>query len=77
MSMLPAFRAEFDMRLTDDECKNIAKDVKNMKGVLSVSFSKAASDDTKRCMHVTYVGAANVESDVKKIKGITKTQPMM
>lgn len=77
MSMLPAFRAEFDMRLTDDECKKIAKDVKDMKGVLSVGFSKAAFDDTKRCMHVTHTGAANIESTVKKIKGITKTQPMM
>lgn len=77
MSMLPAFRAEFDKSLSDDDCKKIADDVKAMKGVLSVSFAKAANDTTKRSMSVTYIGSVTVESDVKKIKGITKTQRLM
>lgn len=77
MSMLPAFRAEFDKSLSDDDCQKIVDDVKAMKGVLSVSFARATDDTTKRSLCVTYTGAANVEGTVKKMKGITKTQPMM
>ncbi len=76
MSMLPAFRAEFDKALTDKQCEDIVQDVKKMKGVLSVSFAPAAQNDTRH-MSVTYVGAAAIERDVKKIKGITKTSPLM
>ena len=77
MSMLPAFRAEFDKNLSNDDCQKIVDDVKRMKGVLSVSFASAAEDGRARSMSVTYIGAARIESDVKKMKGITKTQPMM
>ena len=77
MSMLPAFHAEFDKNLTDDDCQKIVADVKKMKGVLSVSFANAAEDGRARSMSVTYVGAARIESDVKKMKGITRTRPLM
>lgn len=77
MSMLPAFRAEFDKNLSDDDCQKIVNDVKAMKGVLSASFAKATHDETKRSLCVTHTGAANIEGTVRKIKGITKTQPMM
>jgi len=76
MSMLPAFRAEFDKSLTDQQCEDIAQDVKKMKGVLSVSFAKAAQGGGRH-MSVTYIGAASVEQHVKKIKGITKTTALM
>jgi len=77
MSMLPAFRAEFDKNLSDNDCRKIVDDVKKMKGVLSVSFAQAAGKDRARSMSVTYIGAARIESDVKKMKGITRTQPLM
>jgi hypothetical protein len=77
MSMLPAFRAEFDKNLTDDDCQKIVNDVKKMKGVLSVSFANAVTNDRARSMSVTYIGAARIESDVKKIKGITRTRPLI
>jgi hypothetical protein len=77
MSLLPAFRAEFDKNLSDDDCKKIVDDVKKMKGVLSVSFSAAAEDGRARRMNVTYTGAARIESDVRKMKGITRTRALM
>lgn len=77
MSMLPAFRAEFDKNLPEEDCKKIVDDVKKMKGVLSVSFARAAEDGRARSMSVTYIGAARIESEVRKMKGIVRTRPLI
>lgn len=65
MSLLPSLRITFDKALTTQDCTAAADKLREIKGVLSVSFSAA-----HRQASVTYTGAPTVVADIRAIPGL-------
>ncbi len=73
MSLLPSLRITFDKALTTQDCTAAAEKLRQIKGVLSVSFSA-----THRQASVTYTGAREVVADIRAMPGlIVDTSPRL
>ena len=65
MSLLPSLRITFDQAMKPQDCALAAQKLRDIKGVLSVSFSA-----THRQAAVAYNGDPQVVKDIRAMQGL-------
>lgn len=68
MSQLPMIKITLDPTLTDAECADVVKKMKEMKGLLGFSFNKAS----KAAVGTYAPGRPEVLDELRQTKGIVK-----
>lgn len=75
MSLIPAFRAVLKHDVTDEQVAALEKNIRALKGVVSVAFNQnAPKNSCEKYLLVSHMPGQNVEQTVARMDGIQRTQ---
>jgi len=76
MSLIPAFRAVLNHDVTDEQVAALEKNIRALKGVVSVAFNQnaPARNTCEKYLLVSHMPGQNVEQTVARMDGIQRTQ---
>lgn len=78
MTMLPAFKAVLDSKMSDQQCAETLETIRGLKGVLGAHFTKASRPGStpQRAITVTYNGNG-VRAAVKALPAVRELRRLL